>query len=446
MDDKNNNNLLEVTDDFLNDKEEYFEKYAKSEKADTFLTKLIVISVLLSFILVGVVIFSPFDKLNTVNLGAWFKNAAQKVKNKNSIAESKEGFNLFHKRENILLLGVDSNGEESDPFENTRSDTIMIINLDSASKSVSVLSIPRDSKVYIAQRHGIDKINAAHALGGVDLTIQTIEDMFGIKVHHYIVANTQGVQEIVSALGTIPVNVEKRLKYTDYSGRLFIDLQPGKHDLNAKQVEEFIRFRHDLTGDIGRTERQRMLMKGLVTRLQSPDVIAKLPDIIAITNKYIKTDMTIFDLTRYAGIAKNVNLDDVQVATLPGHPSQNSIVSYWILEPEKVQDIIDRLIYRIEPETVSAAPLKVSILYDGNHKDAVEDFKAILKDNNAEIICEQKTKKVVPEIIAHNTNFSTQNYKNFKRLMPPLKSAHLTYAPDLYYCAESDVTVVLAGE
>ncbi|MCQ2958021.1 MAG: LCP family protein [Candidatus Gastranaerophilales bacterium] len=431
--------VIDINDNnFFDDADSYFEKSAKSLNSDGFLTKLVIVAVLLSFVFIGIVVFAPLDKLNNLSF--------DKKTISNELAKSKnDGFNLFKKRENILLLGVDSNGDGADPFEGTRTDTIMLVTFDKGSKSASVISIPRDSKVYIGG-HGIDKINSAHAVGGIDETIRTVQDMFGVKIDHYVLVNNAGLKEIVKIFGTIPVTVEKRLRYRDYAGHLFVNLDPGKQELNAEQVEQFVRFRHDAVGDIGRMERQRMLMKGLVTKLQSPESISKLPEVISTASKYVQTDMNVFDMTRYAGIAKSMNLDDVMTATLPGHPSQNSSVSYWILEPDKVQNIINRLVYHMEEENPYAENLKISLLYDEATAPKLEPIKEVLKENGMEVVCERETKKTVPEVIVHSNNFTSTKYKYLKTILPQLKPAHMTISYDLYYCGESDATLILTEE
>ncbi len=428
--------IIDINDDsFFDDENTYFEKNLKPT-GDKFLTKLIITAVLLSFVLIALVVFSPFDKFSNSDLG-------KKLLNAEISKNQKEGFNLFKKRENILLLGVDSNGPESDPFDGTRTDTIMLVTLDKASKSASVISIPRDSKVYI-DGHGIDKINSAHAVGGIDTTIKTIKHMFGVNIDHYVLINNDGLKEVVKVLGTVPVTVEKRMRYRDYSGKLFVNLDPGKQELTAEQVEQFVRFRHDAVGDIGRVERQRMLMKGVITRLQSPDVIPKLPEIISVASKYVQTDMTIFDMTRYAGIAKSLNVDDVVTATLPGHPSQNSIVSYWILEPDKVQSIIDRLVYKEEVNDPRAGALKISILYNEEAGVKLDEIKAILQESGIEVVCERTTRKEVPEVVAHSNNMTVNKYKYLKTVLPQLKTAPMTISYDMFYCGECDATLILA--
>ena len=420
--------------DFFEETESHFLSSAQSNKKDNFLTKLVIIAVLLSFCIIAFVVFVPFEKFNAPRINKYLKGEDFKEQN---------NFELFKKRENILVLGVDSNGDDSDPFENTRTDTIMIVSLDKASKSANIVSIPRDSKVYV-EGHGIDKINSAHALGGIDLTLKTIQNMFGVKIDHYILINYEGLKEVVKVLGTIPVTVDKKLRYTDRAGHLYINLEPGKQELDAEQVEQFARFRHDAVGDIGRMERQRMLVQGILTKLQSPESIAKLPEVISVAGKYIKTDMNILDLTRYAGVAKNIDKDNLVMATLPGHPSQSSYISYWILEPDKVQSIIDRLIYRIEDNNPSAEPLKISILYNSNAADRLSEIKETLENNSMNVICEKETKKLNSEIIAHKNTLTTSKYNYLKNILPELKKAPMTISYDLFYCDESDATLVIA--
>ena len=98
--------------------------------------------------------------------------------------ENKKSFDVpfSPKRQNILLLGVDSNGRDTDIWEGTRSDTILVINIDPKTHSIKAISIPRDSKVYLPDNKGVQKINSAHALGGVNLVKKTLRETFGIKI------------------------------------------------------------------------------------------------------------------------------------------------------------------------------------------------------------------------------------------------------------------------
>jgi len=254
---------------------------------------------------------------------------------------------------NILLLGVDSNGSYADPFFGTRTDTILLFNVDRSGKSVNAISIPRDSKVYLAGGRGVNKINSAHALGGPELTKRTIEDTFGICISNYIVINYQGVRDFIRVIGGVPINVEKRMYYTDWTAGLKINLQPGYQILGPEEAEGYLRFRHDANGDIGRIKRQQHFIKALVSKLSSADTVMKVPQLYDILSRNIRTDLNLFELSKLFNVVKNITPAEVQVVTLPGSPSKYSNISYWILDSEKTQEVIDRMIYQAEPKNQS---------------------------------------------------------------------------------------------
>ena len=193
------------------------------------------------------------------------------------------------RRQNILLLGVDSNGDGADIWEGTRSDTIIIVNIDPKTHSINAISIPRDSKVYLPDNKGVQKINAAHALGGINLVKKTLKETFGIKIDKYIIVHDEAVEKVVDALGGIPIYIEKPMHYHDYAGHLHIDLNKGNATLNGNQAVGYLRYRKDGLGDIGRTQRQQWFMRSLFEKLHSPQVITKIPEVLNVCNTYIKT-------------------------------------------------------------------------------------------------------------------------------------------------------------
>ena len=276
-----------------------------------------------------------------------------------------------NKRRNILLLGVDSNGEGTDPWEGTRTDTIILLNVDPRTKSLNALSIPRDSKVFLPDDHGVQKINAAHAIGGIGMTIRTIEETLGVKIDRYIMVHDEAVKEIVDALGGVDIYVEKNMHYNDYSGKLFINLKKGPNHLSGKEVIGYLRFRHDPMGDIGRTQRQQWFLRGMMEALKKPETITKLPEIINVASKYIKTNMSFYELSQYAGFAKHLDMDKIEIAMLPGAPNKKGYISYWILDPEKTQEVVNRLIYREKINPESMTDVKAGIMYsEGNEEEA----------------------------------------------------------------------------
>ena len=115
------------------------------------------------------------------------------------------------KRQNILVMGVDVS-ENEDPFKGSRSDAMLLVSIAPHGKNVNVISIPRDSKVFIADRTKPDKINHAFAYGGINLTVKTVEETFGVRVHHYIVLSNQGLVKFIDTIGGLPIYIEKDMQ------------------------------------------------------------------------------------------------------------------------------------------------------------------------------------------------------------------------------------------
>ncbi len=362
-------------------------------------------------------------------------------------SKEKPEFNLPFgpKRQNILLLGVDSNGADSDLWVGTRTDTIILLNIDPRTKTVNAISIPRDSKVYLPKGMGVQKINAAHAIGGVEMTVKTIEDTLGVHIDKYIMVHDDAVRAIVGALGGVDIYVEKNMHYNDYAGKLHINFTKGKHRLTEKDAVEYLRFRHDALGDIGRTQRQQWFLRGLLASMQKPETIAKLPKIISVAHKYVKTDMSLYEMTQYASLAKGFDMDNIEIAMLPGGPNKQGYISYWILDPEKTQEVVDRLIYRQKSEAVKDS-YTASIMSAPDKRDEAAALKSALEAAGIEVRCSGTLNSTHSQFIAHSKYVTTDYYANLKKQVPDVKSRQFVYDPNSFMCANTDFTVVLAGD
>ena len=356
-------------------------------------------------------------------------------------------WSIFGRQQNILLLGVDSNGVNTDPWKGTRSDTIILINVDPCKHSVNAISIPRDSKVYISGKYGVDKINSAHAYGGIDMAKRTIEDTLGVKINHYICIHDEGVREIINTLGGIPIYVEKRMRYDDFAANLHINLEKGHHILSGQQAVGYLRYRHDGLGDIGRTHRQQWFLRGFLDRMKSPQSIAKIPQIVSTAKKYIKTDMSVYELSQLAALAKNLDDSDIQIAMLPGAPNSKSGASYWILDPDKVQDVVNRLIYRENPPADKSAQLIGGILYTSAQTTQAKILKTQLNNLGYTVNMVQSSGLPHTQFIAHNGNVSDSFYKFLKEKIPLVAKTQYVYDPIRLFCAGNcDFTIVLSGK
>jgi len=334
----------------------------------------------------------------------------------------------------LLVMGVDKN-QNSDqmPFSGTRTDTLMMVRVNPESHTVSAVSVPRDSKVYIGEGSRVDKINAAFAYGGADLTVKTVEHTFGIPVDGYIVINSNGIRELVDALGGVTVDIEKPLKYRDRTAGLNIDLQPGKQRLDGIAAEGFLRFRHDALGDIGRVRRQQHFLSALVKELRNPINISRIPQLVGFSQKFIQTDLTYRQLLGLAWFGKDLDLRKVRVATLPGHPTMEG-ASYWVIDPDTAQKVLDRLILdnlsMVGLFETSGAQLKVGLLVPRGTSDTqIDEWKNAIERQNFKVSCQSTRSGQPNQLIEHTNRVNDNATSRLQQALPQWKLPRLVYAP-----------------
>lgn len=348
------------------------------------------------------------------------------------------------KRQNILVIGVDAASNEEDPFKGNRSDAMLLVSIAPHGKNVNVISIPRDSKVYIADRTKPDKINHAFAYGGIGLTVKTVEETFGVRINHYIAISNQGLVKFIDTIGGLPIYIEKDMYYNDSAGNLHINLPKGDRILSGKEAEGYMRFRKDALGDIGRIRRQQWFFNALGARLKEPQVLVKIPEVLKVMPKYILTDLSVYELSQYAALAKSIDMSTVQVATLPGSPSQRGSISYWILDPEKTQDIINRLVYRDKPKPLEG-PVSIGILYVPSMKEEAENLKQTFEEQGFKVNLKVASKLGHDHIAIHNLDLPNDLISGLKKRVPDIKEKQTVYDPIGLNKAARDFTIVLAG-
>ena len=256
---------------------------------------------------------------------------------------------LDHKM-NILVMGVDWNGDDAERYVGTRSDTMMVVGLDPDKNKVSIVSIPRDSRVTIPRGHGVNKINSAHALGGPNLAVRTVKENFNIPIDHYAVVDTQGLTELFSLLGPFKVMVEKEMHYHDKTAHLDIDLMPGEQVLQAKELVGYLRFRHDAMADIGRMERQQWFLRQALDKVKDPSILLKAPQLIKVGYDSINTDLSLDEIASIFSFGKDLKTKDLITATLPGRSETIEDINYLVLSDAGSKAIFSKLGFNDENE------------------------------------------------------------------------------------------------
>ncbi|MFW5998970.1 MAG: LCP family protein [Halanaerobiaceae bacterium] len=263
---------------------------------------------------------------------------------------------------NVLIAGYDSS-ENGRP----RADTIILASVDMDENKVGLLFIPRDTRVDIPG-YGYNKINASHAVGGIDLLTETVESFLDIPIDYYVDTDFEGFSNIINIIGGIKINVEKPLEYEDEAADLEIDLPEGRQVLMGEEALHYVRYREETYGDIGRISRQQKFIKALIGRLLKPDMIVKLPRLYDEFKQSVETNVTFQDVTPFAKLVKNINLDEIETEMLPGEPEYREDVSYWIYEEEETEILVDNLIR--SKEYIKNKEYNINIL-NGNGKSGL---------------------------------------------------------------------------
>jgi len=216
--------------------------------------------------------------------------------------------------ENIVVLGMDDGGGNTD--------TIFILSIENG--DTSIIQIPRDSYID-SQSFGPMKANALHARGGPDAVKTELTRLMGQPINHHILVNLAGIRTISDLLGGLEVDVPKRLYYQDKSQGLLIDLQPGRQVLKGRDLEGFLRWRHDGQGDFGRLDRQQLVLKSLFSKLIQPQNLIRLPALITEAGRNLETDLGPMELGK---LITAMGSTELQTSRLNARPFYQNGVSY----------------------------------------------------------------------------------------------------------------------
>ena len=218
------------------------------------------------------------------------------------------------------------------------SDVMLLLRFEPEKKKLIMLSIPRDTRIEVSG-HGLTKINAANVYSGPALTSTTVSNLLsGVGIDRYIRINVLGVSKLVDALGGVTVYVPKKMKYRDDSQHLYINLKAGKQHLNGDQALQLLRFRHDELGDIGRIQRQQMVISALTDQTLNPATLTQLPKILDIVKEHIDSNLTVEELVALLGFMVKTTRSNMQMLMVPGRFSEKKEydASYWIPDSRRI--------------------------------------------------------------------------------------------------------------
>ncbi|UNX55383.1 LCP family protein [Georgenia sp. TF02-10] len=221
---------------------------------------------------------------------------------------------------NVLVLGSDSRISAGDPSAwaagAQRTDALMVAQLAGTREHAYVMSIPRDAWVDVPG-HGMNKINAAFSFGGPTLLIQTVEQLTGIPIDHFAVADFESFVALTDELGGVEMKLRSPLEAGGET------LGPGEHRLTGEQALAYVRERYDLPrGDFDRVQRQQYWMRRMLQQADREGKLANplaVADLLTVVSRGVSVDegFTVAEMRNLLLSMRDLRIENVQYLTAP---------------------------------------------------------------------------------------------------------------------------------
>lgn len=326
----------------MSKKDEYMTRTTRRKKRGLKLRYKILLPLLIIAIAIGSFVWYLDAKVNNAVLGAHDGLDRDKSELRDDYVNPKDD------NVSILLMGIDSSDKRG-ADEIARTDALLVATLNVKEKSVKVLSIPRDSYVYIPVVDRYSKINHAHAYGkGPLATVDTVENLLGIPIDYYLRMNFEAFIGVVDALDGIKIDVPFEFKEQDSSDKAHaIHLYPGMQTLDGEEALALARTRK-IDSDYERGKRQQEVIKAIVDRSLSVNSILKYDDVIDALGENIKTNMKYTEMKSFFGYLTHGKNLDIETLNVGGYDDRINNTYYWQLDEESVAEVVDTMQQHLE--------------------------------------------------------------------------------------------------
>lgn len=312
---------------------------------------------LITLILLFVIGFGLFYSYNMLSGIKYDKISG----NKSELGVSKENINMlkkydtYNKVTNIALFGLDQRSED----ETSRSDAVMIVSIDKASKKIKLTSVMRDSYVSI-DGHGNDKLTHAYAYGGPELSIKTLNENFKLNITDYAAVNFFDMEKIIDSLGGVNLDIKqyevkeinKYIKeIADITSTPYTPLnKEGSQTLTGRQALSYARIRSVGNGDFERTSRQRVVLQALLAKIKEDGVLG-LPKNVSKLAPMVRTSLGTGEMMRMGLSLFLSGTTEIETARIPvdgTFPDGGKMIKgtwYLAFDKEKNIDYLHKYIY-----------------------------------------------------------------------------------------------------
>ncbi len=350
----------------------------------------------------------------------------------------------------VLILGVSTDTDAE------LTDTIMIASYNPNTQKANLLSIPRDTFTGKNPKKAVasQKINSLYNINKTpDKTLAAVNELTGLDIKYYVVVKTEALIKLVDAIGGVKFNVPMRMKYTDTSQNLVIDLEEGEQLIDGNKAEQLLRFRHNdyqkgvgMTSypseygdnDFGRMRTQRDFIIATLKQTLKPSNIFKIGQILEIANENVDTNLELSFVKDYIPYAVELDTENITSATLPGTTpdvSTTNGVSVFVADKKASKELIQSMFYadvteENEDNTISnnttsisttttqtAEDINIELLNGSGDNRKIEKAKKLLEEAGYNVKKTGKTSSIAQTIITNKKDVTDENLKNIKQVL-----------------------------
>ncbi len=325
---------------------------------------------------------------------------------------------IISKPVNILLLGIKtnlsdikhSNGKERrkvgyDAEINSLdglSDTMMLIRFDPNANKITVFGIPRDTKVEVDGK--TEKINAIDHERGIAQAAKVVSNTLqGVQIDRYIRLNNFGLEKIIDELNGLTVTVPKDIKYQDDSQHFYVNLKAGNQHFDGHKLLNYLRYRHDANGDVGRMQRQQMVIRAMIEQWAAPATVTKIPQLMSVVKDSVDTNLSVEEALALGGFTfdRGTGKDRIQMLLMPGDYNGDGkhSVSYWLPDSIGIQNMMAKYfdLGEVRSAVTPAKTLHIRVQDTGYYPDATRRLITKLKKAGYDNVQLDKDPKIIKE-------------------------------------------------
>ena len=353
----------------------------------------------------------------------------------------------------VLLLGISTDTEAE------LTDTIIVASYNPNTQKANLLSIPRDTFTGKNTKRAVasQKINSLYNIKRTpEKTLEAVNELTGLDIQYYVVVKTEALIKLVDAIGGVKFNVPMRMKYTDTSQDLVIDLEEGEQVLNGDKAEQLLRFRHNdpqkgvgMTSypaeygdnDLGRMRTQRDFIIATLKQTLKPSNIFKIGQILEIAHENVDTNLELSFIKDYIPYAVELDTENITSATLPGTTpdlKDTNNVSIFVADKKATQELIQSMFYSDVTEeentgntisnnttttttttttTQTAGDIKIELLNGSGDNTKIEEAKKLLEEAGYDVKRTGKTSSIAQTVITNKKDVTDENLKNIKQIL-----------------------------